>query len=68
MVFDEAAVIVAVTVRYEHKVRHMVGFCVIEDESPIEAAPLAVLNATNRFLGAVLAGKITWQKSQLLFR
>jgi hypothetical protein len=67
-VFDEAAVIVAVTVRYDEKAQHMVGFCVIDDENPLEAAPLAVLNATNRFLGAVLAGKITWQKSKLLFR
>lgn len=65
-VFDEAAVIVAVAVRYDGNVRHMVGFCVIDDENPLEAAPLAVLNATNRFLGAVLAGKINWQKSDSL--
>ena len=67
-VFDEAAVIVAIAFRYDGKEKRMVGFCVIDDDHPLRAAPLAVLNATNRFLGAVLAGNITWQKSNLLYR
>ncbi len=65
-VFDQAAVIVAVVVRYDGKERRTVGFCVIDGRHPFRAAPLAVLNGTNRFLGAVLAGKITWEKSSLL--
>ncbi len=64
-VFGKAAVIVAVAFRYDGKEKRMVGFCVIDDDHPLRAAPLAVLNATNRFLGPVLAGKITWQKSNL---
>ena len=67
-VFDEAAVIVAIAFRYDGKEKRMVGFCVIDDDHPLRAAPLAVLNATNRFLDAVLAGKITSQKSNLLYR
>lgn len=59
-VFDEAAVIVSVAVRHDGKEKRMVGFCVIDDENPLGAAPLAVLNGTNRFLGAALAGKISW--------
>ncbi len=58
-VFGEAAVIVAIAFRSDRKEQRMVGFCVIDDDDPPRAAPLAVLNATNRFLGAVLAGKIT---------
>ncbi len=42
-VFDEAAVIVSVAVRHDGKEKRMVGFCVIDDENPLEAAPLAVL-------------------------
>lgn len=67
-VFDEAAVIVSVAVRHDGREKRMVGFCVIDDEHPLEAAPLAVLNGTNRFLGAALAGKISWQKSRFLSR
>ncbi len=67
-VFGEAAVIVAIAFRYDGKEKRMVGFCAIDDDHPLRAAPLAVLNATNRFLGSVLAGKITWQKSNLLYR
>ncbi len=67
-VFDEAAVIVAIAIRYDGKEKRTVGFCLIDDDHPLRAAPLSVLNATNRFLGAVLAGKITWQKSNLLYR
>jgi hypothetical protein len=67
-VFAEAAVIVAVTVSYDGGTKRMVGFCVIDEEHPYRAASLAVLNATNRFLGAVLAGKISWQRSGVLHR
>ncbi len=67
-VFDEAAVIVAIAFRYDGKEKRMVGFCVIDEERPHRAALLAVLNATNRFLGAVLAGKVTWERPGVLHR
>ncbi len=60
--FDTTAVIVAVAVRYGEKVERMVGFCVVDPDDPTRAAPLAVLNGTNRFVEAVLAGRISWKK------
>ncbi len=66
-VFDATAVIVAVAVRYDTKAERMVGFCVVDPRDPDRAAPLAVLNGTNRFLGAILDGKISW-KTPTLFR
>ncbi len=67
-VFDVTAVVVGVGVRYGRKEQRMVGFCVIDEARPLHAAPFAVLNGTNRFLGAVLAGKISWAKAALFHR
>ncbi len=67
-VFDATVVIAAVAVRYDTKVERMVGFCVVDTRDPDRAAPLAVLNATNRFLGAILDGKISWKKPTLFGR
>ncbi len=49
-VFDESAVIVALRARHKTQARRLVGFCLVE-ENAAQAAALAVLNATNRFLG-----------------
>lgn len=48
--FGEVTVVVAVWARDRQDVRRLVGFCVTQDD-PGRAAVLAVLNATNRFLG-----------------
>ena len=63
MVFDVPAVTVAVCVRYGQKEERMVGFCMRDEAQPFRAAPFAVLKGTNRFIGAVLMGKIRWGKS-----
>ena len=62
------AVIVAVGVRYDRTEDRLVGFCVIDEARPLHAAPLAVLNGTNRFLGAVLVEKIGWAKAGVFHR
>lgn len=67
-VFDVTAVIVAVGVRYDRTEDRLVGFCVIDEARPLHAAPLAVLNGTNRFLGAVLVERISWAKAGVLHR
>ncbi len=67
-VFDATAVIVAIAVRYDTTIERMVGFCVVDTMDPDRAGPLAVLNGTNRFLGAVFDGKISWKKPILFDR
>jgi hypothetical protein len=62
--YEATAVLVAVSVRHSGGVQRMAGFCVVDPEDPERAAPLAVLNGTNRFLSAVLAGKITCRKTR----
>jgi hypothetical protein len=57
--YESTAVLVAVSVRHSGGEQRMSGFCVVDPENPERAASLAVLNGTNRFLSAVLAGKIT---------
>jgi hypothetical protein len=61
-VFDTPAVAVSLAVHVGGDVQSLVGFCVVEEELPIRAAALAVLNAANRFLGAtkVASGKFEW--------
>ena len=48
--FGRQAVLVAVSGTYFNQRRDLLGLCVVETD-PATAAALAVLNATNRFLG-----------------
>lgn len=48
--FGKHTVLVAVSGTYFKQRRDLLGLCVIETD-PVKAAALAVLNATNRFLG-----------------
>ncbi len=52
-VFDTPAIAVSLAAHVEGEIQSLVGFCVVEEELPARAAALAVLNAVNRFLGAV---------------
>lgn len=49
-VFDAPAVAVALKARHEQDMVRLVGFCLV-DQEPARSAVLAVLSATNRFLG-----------------
>lgn len=62
-VFDTPAVAVSLEADVEDGTQHMVGFCVMERESPVRAAALAVLNGVNRFLGGVVVsdGRFQWR-------
>ncbi|MFQ6046028.1 MAG: hypothetical protein ACE5PT_06680 [Gemmatimonadales bacterium] len=62
-VFNTPAVAVSLEADVEGGVQHMVGFCVMESESPVRAAALAVLNGANRFLGGVVVsgGRFQWR-------
>jgi hypothetical protein len=49
-VFGEPVVLVSVSAQRQQVSRELLGFCPVEGDAP-RAAALAVLNATNRFLG-----------------
>ena len=48
--FGKPVVMVAICARRDQQFRELTGFCQVDGEAP-RAAALAVLNATNRFLG-----------------
>ena len=48
--FDKQTVLVSVAGTYFNQQRDLLGLCVVEGD-PVRSAALAVLNATNRFLG-----------------
>lgn len=66
-VFNTPAVAVSLEGVVEGVVQQMVGFCVMEMESPARAAALAVLNGVNRFLGGVDVrdGAFEWRAPRL---
>ncbi len=61
-VFDTPIIAVSIAAHVGTDIQSLVGFCVVEEESPVRAAALAVLNAVNRYLGAVVvkAGAFEW--------
>ncbi|MBI4501231.1 MAG: hypothetical protein HY700_08730 [Gemmatimonadetes bacterium] len=46
-----AVAMVSLVVRYQNQTRALLGFCPEDQRDPLRAAAVAVLNATNRFLG-----------------
>ena len=59
--FDQPAVIVAISVRSKKKTLRLVGFALMERQQPARAGVLAVLNGTNRYVSAFLAGGAPWE-------
>lgn len=53
--FDTIIVVVSLSSRVEDRAERLVGSCLIKGD-PTRGAVLAVLSATNRLLGRVLAG------------
>jgi hypothetical protein len=51
--FDTTVIIVAISAKQDRKVQRLVGSC-LSVVSPEHSAAIAVLNATNRFLGSSL--------------
>ncbi len=55
-VFGKAAVAVGIAVRSKKSKINLVGFVLMNPEKPVEAAALAVLNGTNRYVSRFLSG------------
>ena len=56
-VFGKAAVAVGIAVRSKERSRiNLVGFVIMNPKKPVQAAALAVLNGTNRYINRFLSG------------
>ncbi len=55
-VFGKAAVAVAIAVRSKRSKINLVGFVLMNPKKPVQAAALAVLNGTNRYISRFLSG------------
>ena len=55
-VFGKAAVAVGIAVRSKKDKINLVGFVLMNPKKPVQAAALAVLNGTNRYISRFLSG------------